>query len=85
VSYFISEGKDRTRIELEHRRLDRYGARRDEVRGIFDSDIGWQALLDAFLLERRKDEAHDERRSLAHQAVPVSAHGRNSEPQPVLL
>src|SRR5262249_35061356 len=35
----IAEGKDRTRIELEHRRLDRYGAWRNEVRGIFDSDM----------------------------------------------
>jgi uncharacterized protein YndB with AHSA1/START domain len=45
---FIAEGKNRTRIELEHRHLDRYGARRDEVRGIFDSDRGWKGLLDAF-------------------------------------
>jgi uncharacterized protein YndB with AHSA1/START domain len=45
---FIAEGKNRTRIELEHRHLDRYGARRDEVRGIFDSDMGWKGLLDAF-------------------------------------
>jgi uncharacterized protein YndB with AHSA1/START domain len=45
---FIAEGKNRTRIELEHRHLDRYGTRRDEVRGIFDSDMGWKALLDAF-------------------------------------
>lgn len=44
----IAEGKNRTRIELEHRYLDRYGARRDEVRGIFDSDMGWKRLLDAF-------------------------------------
>src|SRR5262245_21318376 len=45
---FIAEGKDRTRIELEHRHLDLYGTRRDEVRGIFDSDMGWKAPLDAF-------------------------------------
>jgi uncharacterized protein YndB with AHSA1/START domain len=45
---FIAEGKDGTRVELEHRHLDRYGARRDEVRRIFDSDMGWKALLDAF-------------------------------------
>src|SRR5262245_65862756 len=45
---FIAEGKDRTRVELEHRHLDRYGARRDEMRGIFDSEGGWTGLLAAF-------------------------------------
>ena len=35
---FIAEGENRTRVELEHRGLDPYGARRDEMRGIFDSD-----------------------------------------------
>src|SRR5262245_51789144 len=45
---FISEGKDATRVELEHRHLDRYGARRDEMRGIFDSECGWSGLLASF-------------------------------------
>jgi uncharacterized protein YndB with AHSA1/START domain len=45
---FIPEGKDRTRVELEHRRLDLYRARRDEMRGIFDSEGGWGGLLDSF-------------------------------------
>ncbi len=45
---FIAEGKDRTRVELEHRHLDRYGARRDEMRGIFDSEGGWTGLLASF-------------------------------------
>lgn len=45
---FGAEGKSRTRIELEHRGLDAYGARRDEMRGIFDSDRGWKGLLEAF-------------------------------------
>ena len=45
---FIAEGKDDTRVELEHRHLDRYGPRRDQIRGIFDSDAGWTMLLDAF-------------------------------------
>jgi uncharacterized protein YndB with AHSA1/START domain len=45
---FVAEGKDRTRVELEHRGLDAYGARRDEMRAIFDSDRGWKGLLDSF-------------------------------------
>jgi uncharacterized protein YndB with AHSA1/START domain len=45
---FIAEGEDRTRVELEHRRLDRYGARRDEMRTIFDKTGDWGRLLAAF-------------------------------------
>src|SRR5574341_881833 len=45
---FIAEGQDRTRVELEHRHLDRFGARRDEMRGIFDSEHGWSGVLALF-------------------------------------
>jgi uncharacterized protein YndB with AHSA1/START domain len=45
---FIPEGKDATRVELVHRRLDRYGARRDEMRTIFDTSGDWGRLLQAF-------------------------------------
>jgi uncharacterized protein YndB with AHSA1/START domain len=45
---FIAAGKDGTRVELEHRRLDRYGARRDEMRRIFDTEGDWGRLLQAF-------------------------------------
>jgi uncharacterized protein YndB with AHSA1/START domain len=45
---FIAQGNDATRVELEHRRLDRYGARRDEMRRIFDSGGDWGRLLEMF-------------------------------------
>src|SRR5262245_18944677 len=45
---FIADGKNGTRVELEHRRLDRYGARRDEMRAIFDKVGDWDRLLEAF-------------------------------------
>ncbi|MFZ5894791.1 MAG: SRPBCC family protein [Myxococcota bacterium] len=45
---FIAEGSSATRVELEHRRLDRYGARRDEMRRIFDSQGDWGRLLAMF-------------------------------------
>jgi uncharacterized protein YndB with AHSA1/START domain len=45
---FVAEGADRTRVELEHRRLDRFGARRDEMRRIFDTEGDWGRLLESF-------------------------------------
>jgi uncharacterized protein YndB with AHSA1/START domain len=45
---FIADGKNGTRVELEHRRLDLYGTRRDEMRSIFDSEGGWSGLLESF-------------------------------------
>jgi uncharacterized protein YndB with AHSA1/START domain len=45
---FIVESADRTRVELEHRRLDRYGARREQMRHIFDTEGDWGRLLAAF-------------------------------------
>ncbi|MGH9416257.1 MAG: SRPBCC family protein [Terriglobales bacterium] len=45
---FIAEGSNRTRVELEHRHLDRYGARREEMRRIYDTEGDWGKLLAAF-------------------------------------
>jgi uncharacterized protein YndB with AHSA1/START domain len=45
---FLAEGPDRTLVELEHRDLDRYGARRDELRGLLGGEGGWPALLEAY-------------------------------------
>jgi uncharacterized protein YndB with AHSA1/START domain len=45
---FMTDGDERTRVELEHRRLDRYGARRDEMRAIFDKGGDWGRLLARF-------------------------------------
>ena len=44
---FIAEGHG-TRVELEHRRLDRFGPRRDEMRRIIDSEGDWGRLLAMF-------------------------------------
>lgn len=45
---FIPDGENVTRVELEHRRLDRYGARRDQMRRIFDVEGDWGKLLGMF-------------------------------------
>lgn len=45
---FVPDGKNVTRVELEHRRLDRYGARRDEMRRVFDTEGDWGKLLEMF-------------------------------------
>lgn len=45
---FTAQGKGATRVELEHRRLDRFGARRDEMRRIFDKEGDWGRVLEMF-------------------------------------
>ena len=45
---FVAEGPRATRVEFEHRYLDRFGARADEMRAIFDSPGGWTGLLERF-------------------------------------
>jgi uncharacterized protein YndB with AHSA1/START domain len=45
---FIAEGKEATLVELEHRHLDRYGPRRDEMRRVFDTEGDWGRLLEMF-------------------------------------
>ena len=45
---FIAETPDRTRVELEHRYLDRHGAGWQAVRGGVDSEGGWPLYLRRF-------------------------------------
>ena len=42
---FVAEGSDRTRVELEHRHLDRHGDGWDAVHDGVDSDGGWPLYL----------------------------------------
>ncbi|HEY6378920.1 MAG TPA: SRPBCC family protein [Candidatus Dormibacteraeota bacterium] len=45
---FVSEAPDRTRVELEHRSLDRHGEGWEAIRDAVGSPGGWQRGLDAF-------------------------------------
>jgi uncharacterized protein YndB with AHSA1/START domain len=45
---FTTDGPDRTRVELEHRNLDRFGPEAERVRAMFNSDGGWNGLLQLF-------------------------------------
>jgi uncharacterized protein YndB with AHSA1/START domain len=45
---FIAEKDGSTRVELEHRRLDRFGDRREEMRNVFDKTGDWGQLLASF-------------------------------------
>ena len=42
---FVPEGERATRVELEHRGMDRFNA---EVRASFDGDNGWSGVLGAY-------------------------------------
>jgi len=45
---FTAEGPDRTRIELEHRNLDRHGPGWESVSGGVGHDQGWTLYLDRY-------------------------------------
>ncbi len=45
---FLVEGPKRTRVELEHRNLERYGDAAAELRKTIDSPGGWNGILDSF-------------------------------------
>ena len=45
---FLAESSEHTRVELEHRHLDRYGEQRDRMRAVFDTEGDWGKLLEAF-------------------------------------
>jgi uncharacterized protein YndB with AHSA1/START domain len=46
---FEAQDDERTRVELEHRRLDAYGDQAEQMRAIFgSSDGGWGGLLERF-------------------------------------
>jgi hypothetical protein len=45
---FIAEGPERTRVELEHRHLDRHGDGWQGVREGVDGDQGWPLYLGGF-------------------------------------
>jgi hypothetical protein len=45
---FIAESADTTRVELEHRHLERMGGKAAEARDAVDSPRGWGAILGSF-------------------------------------
>jgi uncharacterized protein YndB with AHSA1/START domain len=45
---FVAEGPDRTRVDLEHRNLDRHGEGWEQTRESVDSEGGWPGTLRRF-------------------------------------
>jgi uncharacterized protein YndB with AHSA1/START domain len=45
---FVAEGPDRTRVDLEHRNLDRHGEGWEQTREAVDSEGGWPGSLRRF-------------------------------------
>ena len=45
---FVAEAPDRTRVELEHRNLDRFGKYQEQMLETFTSDGGWTGLMQMF-------------------------------------
>jgi uncharacterized protein YndB with AHSA1/START domain len=45
---FVAEAPDRTRVELEHRDLERYGPEAERMRMVFEQPGAWGATLEAY-------------------------------------
>jgi len=45
---FIADGPGATRVELEHRNLDRFGKHHEAIHGTFASPGGWSGTLERF-------------------------------------
>jgi uncharacterized protein YndB with AHSA1/START domain len=45
---FVEEAPDRTRVELEHRDLDRFGPEAERMRQVYDAPGAWDGTLEAF-------------------------------------
>jgi uncharacterized protein YndB with AHSA1/START domain len=45
---FIAQEANTTRVELEHRQLQRMGERAAQVRSLVDAPSGWTAILESF-------------------------------------
>jgi hypothetical protein len=45
---FVPLADGRTRVELEHRNLERFGDAAEKVRGQIGADTGWRSILESF-------------------------------------
>jgi hypothetical protein len=45
---FVAEGPETTRVMLEHRKLEQFGANAGMMKAAFDSENGWGSLLQVF-------------------------------------
>jgi uncharacterized protein YndB with AHSA1/START domain len=50
---FIAEGPEETRLEFEHRHIERHGADFEKLRAAVDSPGGWTAVLEQYAAATR--------------------------------
>lgn len=55
---FVAESADVTRVELEHRDIERMGDEAQPLRDKFDSPEGWGAVVEAFAGHMQKETNH---------------------------
>jgi Activator of Hsp90 ATPase homolog 1-like protein len=54
---FVAESKERTRVVLEHRKLERYGDKAEMMRAMFESEGAWAGTLAEFAKEVERSAA----------------------------
>jgi len=54
---FVAEGEGRTRVEFEHRDLERYGERAAAHAAALGSEGGWKGILDTYAGELARNSA----------------------------
>lgn len=47
-SRFCAESRDKTLVELEHRKIEKHGEGAAQLRALFDGPGAWSGILDSF-------------------------------------
>ncbi len=71
----VPQAADRTRVDLRHRNLQRYGDKADEMRAIFDHPDGWAGTLARFNDLAKSELRQQSLRDVGSRETPIAHFG----------